>query len=525
MQVTLIEPTPLDASAFGTRALSAYLKRAGHRVRVVFLPGGVEQFRAGERYQYDPRVLAQVTDLCQGSDLVGLSFMSNYLDRVMQISRAVKKAVDAPFIVGGIHPTVQPLACLDFADLVCRGEGEETLAELLARLERGQDYADVANLALKRDGRVILNPLRPPIADLDSLPFFDFGIENHYIYDLAKKSVEPMSKELLKLCLPLEPHVEGTFYDNYPRGRCFKTMTTRGCPHRCAFCAEKTLKELYGGHSYLRKRSLPNVIEELTQVKRDMPFVESIFCFDDTFLVRPAKEIKEFAALYKERVGLPLHIQASPATTTEEKIAALVDAGLAFVEMGIQSTSQAGMEVYRRKVSEETILTAAKVYDRFKGRIHPPCYHVILDNPWETPQDVVETLSTVLKLPTPFWLKRSSLVCFPGTEVYDRAKAEGLIRTEEDEWREIYNKHLHAPHGRYVNFLMYLAGFSRLPRGVVRFLARDSLVRRLEKPQWGRLWGLLEKAGDRMIYYSKGLRALLKGDLGRIRRSLMRRKA
>lgn len=522
MRVTLIEPTPLDASAFGTRALSAYLKREGHQVRVVFLPGGVEKFKAGRRYAYEPGVLAQVTELCRDADLVGVSFMSNYLERARQLCREIKRKVDAPLIVGGIHPTVMPEACLEFADIVCRGEGELALAELLQRLKQGQAFDDVANLCLRRGGRVVMNPLRPPVADLDSLPFFDFGVQDHYMYDLAKGSVEPMSKELLKLCLPLEPHVEGTFYDNYPRTRCYKTMTTRGCPHHCAFCAEKTLKDLYGADRYLRRRSVEHVIAELEWVRREMPFVESVFAFDDTFLVRSEAEIRRFAALYKERVGLPLHIQASPTTTTPEKIEALVDAGLAFVEMGIQSTSRAGMEAYRRRVSEEAILKAAAIYRRHLGRIHPACYHVILDNPWETTADVAQTLSTVLKLPAPFWLKRSSLVLFPGTELYSRAKAEGMLKTAEDEDREIYNKHLHAPHGSYVNFLMYLAGFSRLPRAVVRYLARPPILRALDKPGLGRLYALFQRVGDRLIFLSKGARALLKGDLGRIRRALVR---
>ena len=74
-------------------------------------------------------------------------------------------------------------------------------------------------------------------------------------------------------------------------------------------------------------------------------------------------------------------IQASPGTVNEEKMEALLDAGLAFVEMGIQSTSSTAKELYKRKVSADTILRAANIFHKYRSRIYPPCYHVILDNP------------------------------------------------------------------------------------------------------------------------------------------------
>ena len=60
----------------------------------------------------------------------------------------------------------------------------------------------------------------------------------------------------------------------------------------------------------------------------------------------------------------------------------------------------------------------------------PPCYHIILDNPWEEPEDVMDTLKVLLQIPNPFWLKLSSLVFYPGTELYERAKK--VIRNKKD---------------------------------------------------------------------------------------------
>jgi len=526
-QVTFVAPTPPDVAAFGVRALSAFLKQHGYQCRVVFLPGGVEKYKYGcsEGYRYEAPILDRVVELCEGSTLVCVSFMSNYLDRARQLCRAIKASVDVPLLVGGIHPTVLPESCLDFADIVCAGEGEEALLELVQRIEAKEDYSDVRNLIFRKDGHLVRNPLRPLIEDLDSLPFYDFGPEEHYIFDSMTQTVAPMSKDLLRNSFPLEPHVEGSFSDSYARTLSYKTMTTRGCPHHCTFCAEKCLADMYRemGQRYLRKRGIPHIIEELEWVTREMPFIESIFLFDDTFLVRSESEIREFSAVYKQRIGLPMHIQASPTTVTEGKMEALADAGLAFVEMGIQSTSRRGKDLYKRSISTERILQAADVLHGFRGKINPPCYHVILDNPWETAADVVETLQVVLRLPRPFWLKRASLVCFPGTELYTKAQEDRLLVSEEDYRREIYNKHLHQPKGRYVNFLMYLAGFCHFPRRVVRLLACRALVSLFDRPGLSGFYLLLNRLGDALIVAYKGIHSIFRGDFSRIRRYVVRR--
>jgi anaerobic magnesium-protoporphyrin IX monomethyl ester cyclase len=524
MKITFVTPTPLDVAAFGVRTLSAYLKQHGKNVKVIFLPGGVERFKYKStfKYQYDESILNQVIELCRGSDLVGISFMSNYLDRATQICETLKSELKVPLIAGGIHPTVMPDSCLNFADIVCVGEGEEALLELVERMEAGQDYTNIENLWLKSGNKIIRNPLRPLIQDLDTLPIYDFGPEDHFLYDNVKKRIEPVSKELLRRSFPLEPHVEGSFNDSYIRTVSYKTMTTRGCPHHCTFCAEKTLSDMYAGQRYLRKRSIQHIMKELLWVKKEFPFVESIFLFDDTFLVRPTREIIELSEIYKKKIDLPLHIQVSPTTVTEEKIDALVNAGLAFVEMGIQSTSKTGKELYKRNTPTDSILKAARIFNNYRGKIHPPCYHVILDNPWETDLDEIETLNTILQLPRPFWMKRASLVTFHGTELYIKAKQDGLIKSKEDEWQQIYSKHLHTPKESYINILFYLAGFSYFPRCIIKLLSDKRLIMFFNRESLNKIYSLLNRFGELLITLSKGVRSLLKGDFRRIYRYFVR---
>jgi anaerobic magnesium-protoporphyrin IX monomethyl ester cyclase len=522
VKITLIAPTPLDISAFGVRALSAYLKAHGHQVRMILLPEGVERlkYRQDFVYRYNQKVLQEVAELCRGAELIGISLMTHYFDRSRQITEYLKKTLNVPVIWGGIHPTVRPEESLDYADMALVGEGEEALLELVEKMAAGRDIYEIRNIWFRKGTQIIRNQLRPLLQNLDQLPFYDFGMDDHYIYCNRDKQIKPLDKELLMHNFPREPALEGTFSDSYRRTISYKTMTSRGCPHHCTYCAERTLALMYKGERYLRFRSVEHVISELKWAKRELPFIESVFLFDDTFTARPLQDIRHFSQLYKKEINLPIHIQASPATTTPEKIEALIDAGLAFVEMGIQSVSQKGMTIYKREILPEKILQAANILHRYSSKIYPPCYHVILDNPWETTAEVLKTLDLVLSLPRPFWLKRASLVLFPGTELYDRAVHEGLIRNKEDERRLIYNKHLHTPEGSYVNFLMYLAGFSYFPRRLLRLLARPRLVGALEVDHPHKLFHNLQRLGDGLIVLYKGIHALLTGDFRRIRNFL-----
>lgn len=518
MNIVLITPTPPDVAAFGVRALSAYLKREGKNVRNIFLPGGVKKYKyhKGYIYKYEKHIIEQVIELCKDSDLIGISFMTNYFDRAVQLTEGIKKKLDCPIVWGGIHPTVAPEESLNHADMICIGEGEEALLELIQKMEAGKNYYDTMNFWFKKDGKVIKNPLRPLNQTLDSLPYFDFELDNHYIFDHLKNCISPMTKDLLKRCFPLEPNLEGTFSDSYKRTLSYKTMTTRGCPHHCTFCAERTLAGMYHGQRYLRRRSIQHIIGELIHIRKHLPFIESIFLFDDTFTARPLAEIIEFSSEYKKKINLPFHIQASPLTLTKEKMDVMVDAGLVFVEMGIQSVSKKGMEIYKRSIPKDILVEKAHLLHEYLDKIYPPCYHLILDNPWETTNDVIETLKFVLKIPRPFWLKRASLICFPGTELYHMAKADGILKTDEDEKKEIYNKHLHMPRGTYVNFLTYLAGFSYLPRWVIRLLTKNVFVFIFDRKIFSKAYILLNRGGELAIIISKGMRALLTGDFKRI---------
>jgi radical SAM superfamily enzyme YgiQ (UPF0313 family) len=512
MKITLLTPTPPDISAFGVRSISAYLRARGHETRVVFLPGSIGLLKEGGEfvYSYGEKILQRINELSSGSDLIGVSFFSSYLDRAVQLTRSVREALGVPVIWGGIHASCKPAECLEHADMVSIGEGEEAVAEVLERLSEGADLDGVEGIWFRRGGDIVKNGMRPLVHDLDSLPRFDFSGDGHYVYDRNTRDIVELTDEVLKNTLPLLPYFGGRLK------RAFRTMTDRGCPHRCSYCNVSKLKSMYkdGGIPYFRSRSVRSVVEELVDVKERFPFVDVIQFFDDTFFARPYKQLEEFASLYGEKVSLPFYCQASPATLTEEKLKCLLDAGLVYVEMGVQTGSGRIKELYRRKESNEKILEVTGLLHKYRSNLLRPDYHVILDNPWETEAETLETVRLLYDIPKPFGLCISSLVFFPGTELYDRAVSEGLIR---DEMKDIYRKPFFLPPKRnYPNFLVYLLTFQRFPRWALRFLMKDSTVRRLQGRNLAVLYRASYLLGECLRLVVKGVGSLMAGDIGRI---------
>jgi radical SAM superfamily enzyme YgiQ (UPF0313 family) len=513
MIVSLLTPTPPDISAFGLRALSAFLKKEGHEVRSVFLPGGIEKLRHGSSYQYayTDSVMDQIRNIVAGSNLIGISCMSQYRDRAVQLSKNLRDT-GAFILWGGIHSEVKPEDCLEVADGVCLTEGEYVLKGVIHCLETGASLSDVPGLAV-RDGKKPDDAECPPlIADLDSLPFVDFSLENHWILDPVANDVKPLTKPLLGHVLPLMPAPGGGGLTVY------RIMASRGCPHRCSYCANRVKADRHPGQKYLRFRSPEHVMEELRQVTRMYPFIKGIHFFDDVFTAMPPDDLETLCRMYKKEIGLPYYLQVSPSTLTPGQMELFLDTGMVFIELGIQTGSPQIQTMYHRPETPEQILDACRLIDRYRSQLITPHYHVILDNPWETRDDVRATLDLLTRVPGRFKLCLASLTMYPGTEVYRKALSEGLIQDEE---MEIYRKPFYIPKGRYLNYLIYLTDIHWIPRGLLRWLGGWPATI-FDRPVFGPLFDLKRRITDKLRLAAKGVSALFRGEFGRIGRYFKR---
>jgi radical SAM superfamily enzyme YgiQ (UPF0313 family) len=502
MKVVLIAPTPPDINAFGARTISSVLKRSGCATKIIFMPGGIEHLRfdGSYVYAYPEKTLEEIYALCLDADLIGFSFMSQYYDRAAQITDYLKARLRAPVVWGGIHPTSRPEECLRRCDMVCIGEGERAVVELAGRLERGVDPTGIPGLWFNGPGGIIRSPEGALVEDLDSLPFVDYDIEDHYVYDWRSERLSRIDADVMAAQFPKLHY----FNDEYLPA--YRTMTSRGCPHRCSYCASSAMMKL-------RRRSVGNVMEELKGILGRFGCIRIISFFDDTFFAAPPAYFEEFRDRYRREIGLPFHAQCSPTTISEKKMELLVDAGLVYTEMGVQTGSERIKKMYRRVVSNQKMIDAAALIDRYSKRLLPPDYHVILDNPWESAEDVGDTLRLLLSLPGRFELQISSLVFFPGTELNDRARAEGILK---DEVNEVCRKPFTFPKGTYLNYLIYLSGFPVVPRRLLKALSSPRLVGLLHSQEPGAFYVFLFAATERLRLVVKGVSALMRGDFKRI---------
>ncbi len=488
-KVTLISPYG-DISSCGIRLLASCLKRAGFDVRMVFLPISRLEGRGdipSDVYLYPEKVLEQVAEQCIGSLLIGISFMSNYYDRVIQLCRFLRQNVDIPVVLGGIHPTLQPEECASLADYLCIGEGEEAVVELALKLARDDGAEAIKNIWPAKNGTLIMGPLRPLIQNLDLLPFQDYDLLDDYV--LYEDELIRMTPELLQFFLQESPvkTVTGTAY--------YIMLTSRGCEFNCAYCCNTALKKKYPNQPWLRYRSPESVVDEAALIKDKMPFIGSIFFCDDSFLDRGVSEIDRFRELYKDRAGLPFFCLGTPFGITEEKMGILIDAGLRYIQMGIQTGSPRTARLYKRSISNEKLLQVTDVLHKFSDRTLPPRYDVIVDNPLETSKDVAKTVRLLSKIKRPYFIQYFCLTLLPDTELLGLARKEGLIT---DMITEVYRKQLFYKRKTYLNCLLFLFN-TPVPSILLRCLAAGPFRFLFDRRWFESMTGLIVRLKKRLF--------------------------
>lgn len=491
MSVVLVSPYP-DLTAFGLRTLSACLRRAGVDSRMVFLPDPTLDTGPTGPDRYTPSVLDQLAALCAEARLVGISLMTNSFDNAVQVSRHLRRTVRVPIVWGGVHPTLRPGECLEHADFVCLGEGEASLVELALALERGEDLSTISAIPgiLGRPGGEATP--RPLVRNLDSLPLPDYSLTNHFVLDGDR--IEPLDSERQRRFM-----ASATLSRRYGRIG-YQTLTGRGCPHRCSYCANDALRALNPEVPPVRWRSAAHVMGELEAARRVMPFINFVWFSDDALTSMPARMMRPFFEQYRDRVGLPFSCLTSPVTLTDEKMDILIDAGLFSLQMGVQTGSPRIQQRYNRvAMTNERILAAMDRTHRHRHRMAPPLYDIILDAPFETAEDKRQTVALVARFPKPYRLQLFSLTFFPGTGLHREVEAAGQLGGEPP---DIYRKSYEERAPGYCNLLLTLARGGHFPALLLRLLSTRQVAailghKRLT-PVWARIFTILRRLKRRM---------------------------
>ncbi len=460
MKIAVINVSSILTSD-GSRLISALLKRAKHDVKSVFLS-------RSEPLLYEPNELEWLDEILKDRDLIMIAVYSNYAIRAIQVTEFVhKKYPGMKVIWGGPHCISVPKFGLRYADGVCFSEGDKVVVDLVNKMEAGINYLDTPNMAFIVNGSQIINDVLPPFTDIDSLPYYDYDLKDQFILD---RKLSQMTKKKFRERCAMYPYYIPMLY----------FLTSRGCPNQCSYCNNCRYVAMFGRNT-IRFHSNDRVIDELEHILAHFDFIKLVGFGDDDFFMRSGKQIEDFAEKYKKKIGLPFGIAVSANTYRREKMEILLDAGLDIIQMGIQSGSQRILDgVYNRKIKlskSKNVVHQIEPYHKTHG-LHL-LLDFIIDNPYETRDDIIETYQYLLDLPLEVRINLFILAFFPGTPIYDRALKDGIIKPFDEKAFRFYIKSPIKYQKNYEMFLVLLIRYIRrqpqpwcyLPKFVLRALA------------------------------------------------------
>ncbi len=242
---------------------------------------------------------------------------------------------DVPVVIGGEHATAMPafvLADCPAVDVVVRGEGEETICELLDTLFAGGDLAAVAGIAYRDGADVVSTAARRRIRAIDAIP--------RPRWDL----------------IPIDNYLDHGFGFGVSRGRHMPIIATRGCPYQCTFCSNPAMWT-----TAWKPRDPDAVLDEVEDYLVRYRATNIDF-YDLTLIVDP-RWLKRFARGIGER-GLTFTWQLPSGTRSEaidaEVATLLYQTGCRNLNLAPESGSSRMLRIIKKKVSLPRLLVTTR---------------------------------------------------------------------------------------------------------------------------------------------------------------------
>jgi len=331
-------------------------------------------------------------------NLIGLSAVSLTYPHGLRLLKSVRD-FGTPTIVGGVHATVCALEVIkeQCVDYVCVGEGEEALVELCKKLENGEDTTNIRNIWAKKNGKIIPNPVRPPI-DINKLPFQDWSIFE------KRRRYKPMGGKIrATMCCEL----------------------ARFCPMNCWYCTNEFYHKLYKNKNY-REKDIDNFINEVKYLKEKYD-VKYLYISAESFLVTKKERFEEFIEKYK-KIGLPFWMETRPESVTDEKIKKLKSVGCESMNIGIESGDpELRVNLLNRRMTDKQIIDAVQIIKKHEIRIGA---NNIIGFPTETREQIFKTIELNRKA-NPDSIMIHPFNPYYGTKLYDMCVEKGYIDKNE----------------------------------------------------------------------------------------------
>jgi anaerobic magnesium-protoporphyrin IX monomethyl ester cyclase len=360
----------------GLSYIAASLQNAGHEVHLIDCT-------------FLDRSEALEKALAVKAEVVGIYCMVTMVDECVWFAKQLRPQ-SRLLVAGGPLPTCDPEPFLSHFDVVVRGEGEQTMLELLQAFRDGSALETIPGIVYRTDpgwpdkGRLVYTPERKFMKELDRIPF------------------------PARALLPNESYIrQGRKKYGYS---ITTVMSTRGCPYRCEFCSNVVF-----GSSY-RERSPENVVDEIHAALalgyERISFADDVFTMKKERVLGVCREIMRRGLQFNwECLG---RVDALDHATALEMKAA----GCTRIFFGIESGNQQMLERINKKITLDDArraVSATHLAGLQVGAFFIICY------PGDTDDTVLETLHFATSLPIDY-LGLSMPYPLPGTDLYRRTK-------------------------------------------------------------------------------------------------------
>jgi len=327
-------------------------------------------------------------------NIVGVTSTTLTYKSAINIFEVAKKALpNCVTAYGGCHATFwdeEALKECPQLDVIVRGEGENTLLELVKKIEAGKDIHRVMGTTCRKDDKIVKNPDSPYIENLDDLPFparHLFPIERFRKYG--------------KVIFPL--------------------TTSRGCVYWCDFC---TAVRMFGRK--FRMRSPKNVVDELEFLYKKYGEDQYTF-YDDAFTVNQPRVEEICDEILNRNLKIKWDCESRVDMFTKELLRKMRKAGCIALWLGVESGSQKMLDAMRKGITIKQTVRAFK-WAREAGLM--TVASVILGFPGETKESAWETIKLVERI-KPNEIGIYVATPYPGTPLYDHVKEMGWLKIHD----------------------------------------------------------------------------------------------
>lgn len=336
-------------------------------------------------------------------DVVGVSCLFTEQRKNAYKLCEVVKDIDFSIItvMGGVHPTVMPEETLGnpYVDYIILGEGEEKFLNLLNYLNENKNINSIDGVGFKYNGKIIVNPHKDFISNLDNIPFPAWDLLPMNEYNKINKATR----------FPVKLHPA------------FPVIASRCCPGKCNFCST----HLLWGKKY-RTRSSENVIKEIKYLV-DNYGIKEIFFWDDNFAHSNKRIIDIFEGLKKIGISLPWSMSNGVAlySLNESFLEKIREYGCYKITFTVESGSKRVLkEIIHKPFTELEKLKP--IIDKSKELGFQTAGVFIIGFPGETMKEIQETIDYAKELDFDY-VGFSIAIPYPGTELYKECQEKSLF--------------------------------------------------------------------------------------------------